>query len=188
MDVFNMDIFKAINRIQTELKCGKNQYNSFGKYKYRSQEDILEAVKPLLKELGMVLTVSDEIVEVGGRVYVKATAKIGVGGKYISTDAYAREPEEKKGMDAAQITGSTSSYARKYALSGLFALDDVKDSDYGGMVEDIPNKKITPGQLKLVQALVKDTEAVCKYYNVKELTDLTGEQASEIISKKGAKT
>jgi hypothetical protein len=110
------------------LKAPKGQYNSFGKYHYRSTEDILEAVKPLLK--GLVLTVSDEIVSVtADRVYVKATAKITDGKDTIESTAFAREPLEKKGMDSSQITGATSSYARKYSLNGLFLIDDNKDAD-----------------------------------------------------------
>lgn len=119
-------------KIQTELKAPKGQYNAFAKYKYRSCEDILEAVKPLLKEHGIALVLEDEIVEVGGRNYVKATASITVaaeGDRAIAVTAYAREEETKKGMDGSQITGAASSYARKYALNGLFLIDDTKDSD-----------------------------------------------------------
>jgi len=120
---------KNLLKIQTELKAPKNQVNAFGKYKYRSCEDILEAVKPLLKETGCFLTINDEIVEIGGRIYVKASARFHDGEHSISTEAYAREEETKKGMDASQITGSASSYARKYALNGLFLIDDTKDAD-----------------------------------------------------------
>jgi hypothetical protein len=116
--------------IQAELKAPKNQKNTFGNYKYRSQEDILEAVKPLLKKHGLVLTIADEIVNLGNRFYVKATAMLSEAGNALAcVSAYAREEETKKGMDAAQITGSASSYARKYALNGLFLIDDTKDSD-----------------------------------------------------------
>lgn len=116
--------------IQTELKAPKNQRNNFGNYKYRSQEDILEAVKPLLKKHGLVLTIMDEIVNLGNRFYVKSTACLMEGaGVLAQVSAFAREEETKKGMDAAQITGSASSYARKYALNGLFLIDDTKDSD-----------------------------------------------------------
>ncbi len=116
--------------LQSELKAAKNQYNTFGKYKYRSAEDILEAVKPLLKKYKCHLTISDEMVVLGDRYYVKATATLTKEGESISTTAYAREEESKKGMDASQITGSTSSYARKYALNGLFCIDDTKDPDH----------------------------------------------------------
>lgn len=125
-----------LNRIQIDLKAPKNLYNSFGKYKYRNVEGIQEAVKPLLKEYAVTLELSDEIVEVGGRVYVKATATLtdcntNNGGDFdsISVSAFAREADNKKGMDDAQVTGATSSYARKYALNGLFLLDDTKDVD-----------------------------------------------------------
>lgn len=115
--------------VQLALKAPKNQYNSFGKYNYRNCEDILEAVKPLLAEQGLLLTIFDEVVEVQGRFYVKATAKITDGTQSIENTAFARESEDKKGMDASQVTGATSSYARKYALNGLFLIDDVKDAD-----------------------------------------------------------
>lgn len=121
---------KELIAIQSELKAPKNQWNDFGKYNYRSAEDILEAVKPLLKKHECHLTISDEMVVLGDRYYVKATATLANEGESISTTAYAREEESKKGMDASQITGSTSSYARKYALNGLFCIDDTKDPDY----------------------------------------------------------
>tara|TARA_R100000654_G_scaffold72315_4_gene104054 strand:- start:1030 stop:1479 length:450 start_codon:yes stop_codon:yes gene_type:complete len=122
---------KIMQSIQAELKAPKGQTNKFGGYSYRSAEDILEAVKPLLNKYDCYLTISDEIVEVGGRVYVKATASLHESHRHLVADvtAYAREAEVKKGMDDAQITGSASSYARKYALNGLFAIDDTKDPD-----------------------------------------------------------
>ena len=116
-----------LNKIQKELKAPKNQYNAFGKYKYRSCEDILEAIKPLLEDA--TLTINDEMVVIGERYYIKATVTLTEADKSISATAYAREPEEKKGMDSAQITGATSSYARKYDLNGLFLIDDTKDAD-----------------------------------------------------------
>jgi hypothetical protein len=124
-----MSIHKELARIQKELKAPKNQFNSFGKYNYRSCEDILEGVKPLLN--GCVLTLSDDVVAVGNRVYVKATVTISLGGESVSVSASAREAETKKGMDDSQITGTASSYARKYALNGLFCIDDTKDADTG---------------------------------------------------------
>lgn len=123
---------KRLHKIQQELKAPKDQFNSYGGYKYRSAEGILEAVKPLLKETGTVLTITDEVVQLGERYYVKAVATIydSENGKEIHhCTAMAREPENKKGMDEAQITGSTSSYARKYALNALLCIDDVKDPD-----------------------------------------------------------
>ena len=129
-----MQIYTKLAIIQKKLKCEKSQYNSFGKYKYRSCEDILKAVKPLLDETKTVLTLSDELVAIGERYYVKATATLldteeSKDVPFISTTAYAREEETKKGMDGSQITGTASSYARKYALGGLFDIDDGIDSD-----------------------------------------------------------
>lgn len=117
--------------IQKELKAPKKQVNTFGKYKYRSCEDILEAVKPLVVKEGCVLVITDTIEQIGERYYVKATATItdSEDGTSISVSAYAREPEDKKGSDASQVTGASSSYARKYCLNGLFLIDDTKDAD-----------------------------------------------------------
>lgn len=121
---------KELIMIQQELKAPKTQRNNFGGYNYRSCEDILEAVKPLLAEQSCTLTITDEIVMVGERIYLKATATItNPEGVSVSTTAFAREPEQKKGMDESQISGMASSYARKYALNGLFCIDDTKDAD-----------------------------------------------------------
>lgn len=122
---------KRLLEIQQKLKAPKDQYNSYGEYKYRSAEGILEAVKPLLKETNTILTITDEVIQLGERYYVKAIATLyDEGGKEIHhCCAMAREQDIKKGMDSAQITGSTSSYARKYALNGLFAINDVEDPD-----------------------------------------------------------
>lgn len=126
-----MKVYEKLMNVQAELKAPKNQYNTFGKYSYRSCEDIQEAVKPLLKKYKLALKVYDEVVLIGDRYYVKATASVidTEEGEAEYTTAYAREEETKKGMDASQITGSASSYARKYALNGLFCIDDTKDSD-----------------------------------------------------------
>lgn len=115
--------------VQSELKAPKGQFNGFGKYKYRSLEDINEAVKPLLAKEGLKLTISDEPVAVMDRIYIKASATLSDGGNSITVNGYAREAENKKGMDESQITGTASSYARKYALNGLFLIDDTKDAD-----------------------------------------------------------
>lgn len=122
---------KKLAEIQKELKAPKGQYNSFGKYKYRSCEDILEAVKPLLAKNACTLTLSDNVCEVNGRFYIVATATLTdlESGEMVQTTALAREEETKKGMDASQITGTASSYARKYCLNGLFLIDDTKDAD-----------------------------------------------------------
>lgn len=122
-------IVEALMNIQSELKAPKNQRNNFGGYNYRSCEDIMEAVKPLLAKNGVVLTVCDDIEMLGNRVYVKAIATLTDGEDSIANSAFAREAETKKGMDDSQITGATSSYARKYALNGLFCIDDTKDAD-----------------------------------------------------------
>jgi hypothetical protein len=122
-------IVTILTNVQSRLKAPKGQTNSFGNYKYRSCEDIVEAVKPLLFEHGAYLNVSDTIELIGDRYYVKATAAVHSAAGDISATAYAREPLAKKGMDEAQVTGATSSYARKYALNGLFAIDDTKDAD-----------------------------------------------------------
>lgn len=119
-----------LRKIQQELKVPKSQKNKFGNYSYRSQEDILEAVKPLLKKFDCALLLSDEVVQLGDRFYVKATAKLfNSQGKKIEVSGFARESLDRKGMDSSMITGSASSYARKYALNGLFCIDDTKDAD-----------------------------------------------------------
>jgi len=143
-----MNIHQKLQGIQAELKAPKGQTNKFGGYRYRSCEDILTALKPLLAQYTCTLAISDDIVEVGGRVYVKATATLAStsceGDDAVSTSGFAREAETKKGMDDAQITGSASSYARKYALNGLFAIDDTKDpdatNDHG---KSAPRKQVT---------------------------------------------
>jgi len=121
------EFINKIAKIQQTLKAPKNQYNKFGGYYYRNCEDILESVKPLLGDL--ILTINDEIVQIGNRYYVRATATITDGEHEQSATAYAREEESKKGMDSSQVTGSTSSYARKYACNALFCIDDTKDAD-----------------------------------------------------------
>lgn len=122
-------MIEKLIKIQQALKAPKNQYNDFGKYAYRSCEDILEAVKPLVAEEGLALTLSDELVQMGDRYYVKATVTLTDGTASIQAHAFAREAMTKKGMDESQVTGTASSYARKYALNGLFCIDDAKDAD-----------------------------------------------------------
>lgn len=122
-------LHEKLNYVQVNLKAPKGQFNKFGNYKFRSLEDIQESLKPLLKETGLTMIIQDDIVMVGERVYVKATATLSDGENQIITHAFAREAESKKGMDEAQITGATSSYARKYCLNGLFSIDDTKDAD-----------------------------------------------------------
>lgn len=132
--------------IQQELNVPKENFNDFGKYEYRSCEDILQALKPILN--GAVILLTDEIVQIGERYYVQATATLAEGEESISTKAYAREEETKKGMDGSQITGSASSYARKYALNGLFAIDDTKDSDTTNTHDKDKQPPQTPKQLQ----------------------------------------
>lgn len=127
-----MTIYEKLSAIQSELKAPKSQYNSFGKYNYRNCEDILEAVKPLCGKYKAVCTIGDEVTLIGERYYIKATARlidVESPADKVENTAYAREEAEKKGMDGSQVTGASSSYARKYALNGLFAIDDTKDSD-----------------------------------------------------------
>lgn len=125
------NIYSRLQAVQMELKAPKGQYNNFGKYSYRSCEDILEVVKPLCQKQGLLLSLTDEIVEIGGRNYIKSIARVieMETGKDFFTTAFAREDELKKGMDGSQISGCASSYARKYALNGLFCIDDTKDAD-----------------------------------------------------------
>lgn len=122
-------MIETLSKIQCELKAPKGQFNKFGGYSYRSCEDITEAVKPLLEKYGVALTISDEIIQVASRIYVKATATLRGKDGEISVAGFAREAETKKGMDESQITGATSSYARKYALNALLCIDDTKDAD-----------------------------------------------------------
>ncbi len=186
-----MGIAEKLLNIQQELKAPKNQRNNFGGYNYRSCEDILEAVKPLLKANNCVLTISDELVSIGERFYIRATATLTDAENkddYFSNTAYAREAETKKGMDESQITGACSSYARKYALNGLFCIDDVKDADATNTHDkEEPKaevKKASAKQIELINKLVGDKEAMLKYYKITKIEDLTLEQASQIIASK----
>lgn len=179
--------------IQQELKAPKGQYNSFGKYAYRSCEDILEAVKPLLKKEKVVLTISDELQYIGNRYYIKATATLidTESETTISNSAYAREEETKKGMDGSQITGASSSYARKYALNGLFGIDDNKDSDTTNIQskEEKEDKKASPKQIELIQKYYQgeNLTKLLEVNNLERLEDMSINKASEILSKLFAK-
>lgn len=156
-----MSIYETLSHIQVDLKAPKNLYNSFGKYKYRNAESILEAAKPLCAKHGCTLTVSDEVILIGDRYYIKATATVqDKDGNAASTTALAREDETKKGMDGAQITGTASSYARKYALNGLFCIDDTKDPDseadeFKERYEDEPGQPPAPQQEKPTPAAAR---------------------------------
>ncbi len=178
-----MNVYEKLANVQAALKAPKGQYNSFGKYKYRSCEDIVESVKPLLKQNGLLLTLTDEIECINGRFYVKATAAIidTADGNMIFVCAYAREEETKKGMDGSQVTGASSSYARKYALNGIFAIDDTKDSDstntHGQDKQDAPMddqpKGKTPRQMLIARLneLGIDVNAYAKANNLNGKTD-----------------
>lgn len=134
------ELAEKLLNIQNEIKVPKSSYNSFGKYSYRNVEAIQEAAKPICKKYGVVITVQDDLIPVGDRFYIKATATISDGSNEIKTTAFAREPDAQKGMSEAQITGSSSSYARKYALGGLLLLDDLKDDD----ADETPNVERKP--------------------------------------------
>lgn len=207
-----MKIVEKLLKIQTTLKAPKGQWNDFSKFKYRSCEDILEALKPLLKEVKATLIIKDELEQVGDRYYIKATAILynNEDDGHISTHAYAREEETKKGMDASQITGTASSYARKYALNGLFAIDDTKDADtqnnktqknetssknnrtQKGEVEmqakqeKIKGQLIDPIKLKSMQAIVKrlgvPESVICKRFKLDSLSGATEEIYPKIMN------
>ena len=193
-----MNVYEKLMTVQTKLRAPKGQYNSFGKYSYRSCEDILEALKPLLAEVGAIVNVSDEIKLIGDRFYVEATAMFldCETGDSVVARASAREDESKKGMDLAQVTGSVSSYARKYALNGLFAIDDNKDSDatntHGKDIKPnmTPVSGLSEAQLKRLLAIGnksgfnKDTivKTVKKLYGC-ELKDMTREQYNEVCNR-----
>ena len=192
-----MNVYEKLMTVQTKLRAPKGQYNSFGKYSYRSCEDILEALKPLLGEVGAIVNVTDEIKLIGDRYYVEATASFidTETGERMIAKASAREAETKKGMDDSQVTGSVSSYARKYALNGLFAIDDNKDADSTNThsKEIKPNMTpvgITEAQLKRLLAIgnkagfSKDTiiKTVKKSYGC-ELKDMTKEQYNEVCNR-----
>ena len=167
--------------IQQRLKAPKGQVNKFGGYKYRSCEDILEAVKPLLGDC--VLTISDDIREIGGRVYVEATARLTDGSDVVEVKALAREAEVKKGMDESQITGAASSYARKYCLNGLFCIDDTKDAD---ATNDHKDPVIDESQLAVIYDLLdktdSDVEKFCKAFNIQGVEQMLASQFDKALN------
>lgn len=190
-----MGLDEKLMRIQTEIKAPKNLYNSFGKYKYRNAEGICEAVKPYLQKEKCSLTLEDDIVEVGGRIYVKAIATLTdcESDEFIEVSAFARESAEKKGMDDSQITGTASSYARKYALNGLLLLDDTKDEDSdecktykeekakaeedAKTTEEIGNLKISDIKVKIIKDKCAECNVpeskVCERFGIESLEDMT---------------
>lgn len=194
-------IYTKLLNIQRDLKAPKGQYNSFGKYKYRSCEDILEAVKPLLVREKVTLLIADEVVEIGGRVYIKATAKLYdlEDNDGIENTALARESDDKKGMDESQITGTASSYARKYCLNGLFLIDDTKDADTDEyrnqqkkaddeaenkkMVEKADTKLSTTQVTAMIARLENnnvDIPGLLKMYGLSCIEDMTVSQMADI--------
>ena len=183
-------LYGRLRCVQRDLKAPKNQYNSFGKYRYRSCEDILEGVKPILQEYGCAIVLSDTIEQIGDRFYVKATATFYDcdTGESVSNTAYARESDDKKGMDASQITGTASSYARKYALNGLLLIDDTKDADTDeNYIQTRGEEKITDTQVKsLLKKYPKPEQVknILDHFNIKKLEDMTVAQLSELINKK----
>lgn len=178
------EFIKKVNEIQLNLKAPKGQYNAFGKYKYRSCEDILEGLKPVLGDL--VLIINDEVVLVGDRIYIKATAKLTDGENMIENSAFAREPMDKKGMDASQVTGTASSYARKYALNGLLLIDDTKDAD-----TKPPIKEITPNEVSVVASLIEktgsDKSKLLEFLGVNKLGDINSDQLVTVMNMLNAK-
>lgn len=166
---------KELINIQSELKAPKTQFNKFGNYNYRKAEDILEAVKPLLKREVCTLTITDEIVQVGNRIYVKATATLkNSQGEVEQTTGFAREDEMQKGMNGSQLTGSASSFARKYALNGLFAIDDNQDSDttnVGNQAQQVGASVAAPQQQKTAAQLLAEAKELLA--NVKTKDELT---------------
>lgn len=193
----NLSLIEKVVRVQSELKAPKGQYNSFGKYNYRSCEDIVEAVKPILKQYGIVLNLSDELVLIGDRYYIKAVAGLTDGTDVIQSTAYAREPQELKGMTDSQISGTASSYARKYALNGLLAIDDTKDPDtdeFAKTTEQEPKEEVkaTPKQLEILNKYYTGDKLtkLLELNNISKIEDLPMTKASELIGKlssKGAK-
>lgn len=214
-----MGIYEKLSKVQEELKAPKGQYNSFGKYKYRSCEDILEAVKPILIKNKLSMQISDELVVIGEstpttynevyydkdlkrenertvisgnqRYYIKATVTLLdiEDNSTMSNTAYAREEEYKKGMDGSQITGTASSYARKYALNGLFLIDDTKDADTDeyhnqNTEQEVKVKKITKEQIKKLGELVEDIPAMLNYFKIDKIENMPYDLAQQTIERK----
>lgn len=171
-----MNIYEKLIKVQNELKAPKNQRNNFGGYNYRSCEDILEAVKPILKDNGLTLFLTDDIVNIGNRYYIVAIATLIdiETGEKLTTQANARESEIKKGMDDSQITGTASSYARKYCLNGLFLIDDTKDADTDEYKKITDSRKLNQKEIDVL------TKTIAKY-------NLTDEDVNKILTKYGYK-
>lgn len=205
-----MSVYEKLMKVQSELKAPKNKKNTFGNYKYRSCEDILEAVKPLLKSNQATVVISDEVEQTGDRYYIKSTASFidTESGESIQNSALARECEDKKGQDASQITGTASSYARKYALNGLFLIDDTKDADTDeahvekearaekakddekneALVTDIGDMKIASVKVNVLKGDIDsglmNEEKMLAYFKVEKLEDVTEKQFSDYVQKR----
>lgn len=209
-----MNLYEKLQQVQSKLKAPKNQYNKFGGYHYRNCEDIQEAVKPLLQEVKAALVVGDELVLIGERYYIRAAAKFidCESGEYIENVAYAREELDKKGMDVSQVTGSTSSYARKYALNSLFCIDDVKDADNQDNSDDKKSgsrnssakgskaqeksaptgsgEKVTGAMISSITAQVEryrekgvKMEKILGMYSIKDISEMTLDQYRDCMNK-----
>lgn len=196
-------IYEKLLQIQTKLKAPKSSYNTFGSFHYRTCEDILEALKPLLKETKTVVLIWDEVVRMDERYYIKAVVRFidCETGEAIEGYAYAREEREKKGADSSQITGAASSYARKYALNGLFCIDDTKDADSSHTTQKAASEnkntsqrdtssKIDNKKIQIIQDLAKKyedrgmkIEKLLKMYQLKDIADMTTQQYSDCINK-----
>ena len=196
-----MNVYEKLSQVQSELKAPKTQHNKFGDFNYRSCEDILEAVKPILKKVNAILTISDDIVVIGERFYIKATAAFTdtEGEAQVTATAYAREPLNRPKMDEAQVTGSSSSYARKYALNGLFCIDDNKDPDTTNTGQNRANTKpqaqqqskpadnigsrtqrivrLSPGELSHLQETADRKgvaySSICQRYHCNSISEIT---------------
>lgn len=193
-----MEIFKKLREVQNELKAPKERLNKFGGYAYRSCEDILNAVKPLLEKNGLAIILSDDVVQIGDRFYIKSTATLySEDGENIKNTAYAREPLAKKGADESQITGASSSYARKYALAGLLAIDSTEDADTDEKPQEQPQeqpkeetKETTPTRATQIQIkiLKQLAEQQGRELDEEKIKTMTIKQASDLIIKlKGVK-
>jgi len=193
-----MNIYEKINKIQVELKAPKSQRNNFGNYNFRNCEDILEALKPLLLREKIIIQLSDDLVQIGDRFYIKATATLidVESGEKHSTTAFAREELSKKGMDGSQITGASSSYARKYALNGLLAIDDTKDSDTTNTHNNNDSKnqkkqvsteeKRKNGENYIAKNTQKYQEMIDGFFethNAKNIAELSNDNVSELARK-----
>lgn len=186
-------LIEKLSKIQQEMKAPKNLWNKFGNYSYRNAEGILESLKPYEEKYKVAVVIQDDVINIGQRYYIKATATLYdvETDESISASALARESETKKGMDDSQITGTASSYARKYALNGLFLLDDTKDADsdeYHNQTTQEP-KKVTASHVKTLEACIpkhgQTVEKVCGFYKVSKLSDMTVDQFKDIMKRMG---